>query len=413
MQLAAAAEAAERIAQLEEEAAARDAQIDELRAALIAKGSGGVPPSPAKKPPWKETRDDRGRTYFYNSTTREVSWTRPAEMGSPAVDGGGATPAEHASETGELRAANAQLTSQLRVATARLERMSRATKATLQEQQQQVVDAISIGSSNFLRASLGSWAHHLLSGAFRSWVIAAAYIAPSKVANRTGALHSVLRAMNGAAAARAIGTWRAAAALTTGRRLMLTQQLLNAQGQEQSDIALAAAAMRVQSAVHALLLAPLPSAFARWAALATTPAVLAAPPRAQPSPRRDRTAERAGDGDDVTEGARRDLSAQRRLELSLADERAAARAAVRRERVTRATLCRELLALEAVEVIALRGSASARRSTLPPPPRAAPAPPPPRSRRVGGWRAQAAARRRRCRRSRQRLACLARRRPPG
>ena len=343
MQLAAAAEAAERIAQLEEEAAARDAQIDELRAALIAKGSGGVPPSPAKKPPWKETRDDRGRTYFYNSTTREVSWTRPAEMGSPAADGGGATPAEHASETGELRAANAQLTSQLRVATARLERMSRATKATLQEQQQQVVDAISIGSSNFLRASLGSWAHHLLSGAFRSWVIAAAYIAPSKVANRTGALHSVLRAMNGAAAARAIGTWRAAAARS--RRGGVSRSLSSCSTLKGKSRATSRAPRRRCGSK-----APSTLCCSRRCRR-PSPAGPRSRRRPPCSPRAPRELSRLHDEierlsgqvtrDDVTEGARRAAArATTHLSCRWLTE-TAARAAVRRERVTRATLCRE------------------------------------------------------------------------
>ena len=98
MQLAAAAEAAERIAQLEEEAAARDAQIDE-RAALIAKGSGGVPPSPARSLVEGDARRPRAHLLLQLDDARGVV-DASAEMGSPAADGGGATPAEHASETG-------------------------------------------------------------------------------------------------------------------------------------------------------------------------------------------------------------------------------------------------------------------------------------------------------------------------
>lgn len=45
---------------------------------------------------WKEAQAPNGKTYYYNTLTKETAWRRPPEMGGAPGGGGAATPSIHA-----------------------------------------------------------------------------------------------------------------------------------------------------------------------------------------------------------------------------------------------------------------------------------------------------------------------------
>ena len=120
---------------------------------------------------WQEATAESGRKYYYDPAHPEVtSWTRPPELHAPAGSGGSPAPTAALSEAAqdelaELRAQNAKLQRQLASASVKL----RAAGATLSEQQQQVADAMSIGSTKCLQAALHAWLLHVLSVYWRVW----------------------------------------------------------------------------------------------------------------------------------------------------------------------------------------------------------------------------------------------------
>ena len=301
-QAAAATEADARLVELQEESAAHQAQILELRTELASR------PELPKASDWQELTAEDGRTYYWNTASGERTWDKPPELaaaGGGGAGGGGAArvPLSEAGqeELGELRAQNSKLLRQLAEASAKI----RAAGAALAEQQQQVADAMSIGSTKVLQAAVHGWLHHVLNRSWRRWARVAlddaagggggdgegggvgvggsgsaggllASSSPSRrvtpAALRSQRLRSWLRGWEAGGAARALLSWREAARVLTGRRhLQLTRELMSSQQEQLEDALMLGAAMRLGGALTAANLVALPVAFALWRAIVHDP----------------------------------------------------------------------------------------------------------------------------------------------
>lgn len=193
-------------------------------------------------------------------------------------------------ELGDLRAQNAKLQRQLATASTKL----RAAGSALSEQQQQVADAMSIGSTKCLQAALHGWLLHLLSMYWRVWSGAARaegvqFLGRSAEPVRRRALRGWLGRWEASSAIHALLKWREAAVVLAGRRqLHLTRELLSAQQEQWQDAMMANGAARLENVLAGSRLTALPVAFALWRALALDPArtipVLGETARRAPTP---------------------------------------------------------------------------------------------------------------------------------
>ena len=270
-QVATSTEADARLVELEEEVAAGEAQLVELRAKLAAR-----PASAPATTDWKEATAEGGRTYYYDTTNPQAtSWSNPPALQAPAGSGGSPAPKVALSEAaqdelGALRAQNAKLQRQLATASAKL----RAACSALSEQQQQVADAMSIGSTKCLQAALHGWLLHLLSMYWRVWSGAARegaqhFLGRSAEPVRQQALRGWLGRWEASGAMHALLKWREVAVVLAGRRqLHLARELLSAQQEQWQDAMMANGAARLENILAASRLTPLPVAFALWRALA-------------------------------------------------------------------------------------------------------------------------------------------------
>ena len=314
-QAAAGTEADARLVEVQEESASQQAQILELRTELASR------PALPKASDWQELTADDGRTYYWNTTSGERTWEKPPELaaaGGAAAGGPARVPLSEAGqeELGELRAQNNKLQRQLAEASAKI----RAAGAALAEQQQQVADAMSIGSTKVLQAAVHGWLHHVLNASWRRWARVALDDAsggggdgggggggggggllgasPSRrvtpAAQRSQRLRSWLRGWESGGAARALLCWREAARVMTGRRhLQLTRELMSSQQEQLEDSLMLSAAMRLGGALVTANLVALPVAFALWRAIVHDPfrtPEAEAPTHLTSSPRRRRRA---------------------------------------------------------------------------------------------------------------------------
>ena len=225
---------------------------------------------------WKEATAESGRTYYYDTANPQAtSWSKPPELQAPAGSGGSLAPKAALSEAAQdelagLRAQNAKLQRQLATASAKL----RAAGSALSEQQQQVADAMSIGSTKCLQAALHGWLLHLLSMYWRVWsgaarVGAQQFLGRSAEPVRRQALRGWLGRWEASGAMHALLKWREAAVVLAGRRqLHLSRELLSAQQEQWQDAMMANGAARLENILAASRLTALPVAFALWRALA-------------------------------------------------------------------------------------------------------------------------------------------------